>query len=59
LRIAVLYTGLGDKDKAFEMLEKAYEEHVYDLPTITLWPYFESLRSDPRYKELLKKMGLE
>ena len=59
LMIAAIYSGLGDNDKAFEWLDKAYEEHVHDLPTITLWPYFESLRSDPRYTELMKKMGIE
>jgi len=57
--IAGIYTGLGDKDKAFELLEKAYEERhpsLYPLKTI---PKFRSLHSDPRFTALLKKMGLE
>lgn len=58
LKIASLYTGLGEYDNAFGILEKAYEEHVYDLPCITLWPFFDDLRSDPRYKALLEKMNL-
>ena len=58
LKIASLYTGLGEYDNAFGILEKAYEEHVHDLPCITLWPFFDDLRSDSRYKELLKKMNL-
>ena len=58
LKIASLYTGLGEYDNAFGVLEKAYEEHVHDLPCITLWPFFYDLRSDPRYKALLKKMEL-
>jgi len=50
--------GLGDKDKAFEFLEKAYQERSSDLP------YFvrsdlrvDHLRSDPRFENLLKRMN--
>jgi hypothetical protein len=50
---------LGEKDKAFEWLTKAYEEHAGQLVCIRVDPWIKNLRSDPRYKELLKKMGLE
>jgi adenylate cyclase len=57
--IATIYAGLGDKNRAFQFLEKAYEERPSDLP------YFlkadlrvDPLRSDPRYAELLNKMHL-
>jgi hypothetical protein len=57
--IAGIYTGLGDKDKAFELLEKAYEERHPSLYALKSIPKFRSLHSDPRFTELLKKMGLE
>jgi serine/threonine-protein kinase len=55
--IAAVYAGLGEKDKAFEWLEKDFQTRE-DL-TFTRWliPY-ESLRDDPRYKDLLKRMNL-
>jgi serine/threonine protein kinase/Tfp pilus assembly protein PilF len=55
--VAGVYAGLGDKDKAFEWLEKDFQTKE-DLP-FTRWgiPY-ESLRDDPRYKDLLKRMNL-
>jgi tetratricopeptide (TPR) repeat protein len=57
--IAVIYTGLGDKDKAFEWLEKAYEERDPRLYPIKVIPRLESLHSDPRFTALLRRMGLE
>ncbi len=57
---AMIYLGLGEKDQMFEYLEKAYEARE---PVLTLSskvaPYFDSVRSDPKFKALLKKMGLE
>jgi hypothetical protein len=54
-----LYFALGEIDKGFEWLEKAYEENDLWL----LWqirdPVCDSVRSDPRFKALLKKMSLE
>lgn len=44
---------------AFEWFEKAYEERDSNLIYVTVPPPFDPLRSDPRYKQLLKKMGLE
>jgi hypothetical protein len=51
--------GLGEMDKAFELLEKAYEERDANLIYITVPSPFDALSPDPRYKQLLKKMGLE
>lgn len=51
--------GLDDKDQTFEWLQKAYEERDGLLPTLEFGPWYDSLRSDPRYTELLKKMNLE
>lgn len=55
--IAELYADLGDKDHAFEWLNTAYQEH--DLSLTQLRPDFtmDSLRSDPRYIELVRKIG--
>ena len=57
--IATLYAGLGEKDKAFEMLEKAYREKCLDLSwSLKADLRMDSLRSDPRYKNLLHRVGL-
>jgi len=57
--IALIYTGLDQKDQAFAWLEKAYEERDQWMPSFKVNPMLDSLRSDPRFKVLLKKMGLE
>jgi serine/threonine protein kinase len=59
LYFAIVYSGLGEKDQALEWLEKAYQEHDFRLVWIGCDPSFDSLRSDARFKELLKKMNLE
>jgi serine/threonine protein kinase/Tfp pilus assembly protein PilF len=56
---AMIYLGLGNMDRAFEYLEKAYLERESFLATINNLPFFDSLRSDPRFTKLLKKMRLE
>jgi len=56
--IAAVYVGLGDKDKAFEWLEKDFQARNGKLPEIRWQLQFESLSDDPRYKDLLKRMGL-
>jgi len=58
LPIASIYIGLEDYDLAFERLEMALEEHDAHLVLITFWPDMDPIRSDPRFKALLKKMGL-
>ncbi len=60
LDIAKIYTYLDDTDKAFEWLEKAYEERSALLFTIDVHPFlpFDSLRSDSRFEDLLLRIGL-
>jgi TolB-like protein/Tfp pilus assembly protein PilF len=60
-RIALIYTGLGEKDKAFEWLEKGYEERAIGGPPvgIKVEPEFDPLRSDPRFHDLLRRMNLQ
>jgi len=57
--IALVYAGLGDNNKAFEFLEKAYEERYEMMIWIKVNPLFDPIRADPRFSELLKKVGLE
>lgn len=55
---AVVYVGLGEKDQAFTWLEKAYEERSSSLVYLRVDSIWDSLRSDPRYADLLRRMGL-
>jgi TolB-like protein/DNA-binding winged helix-turn-helix (wHTH) protein/Tfp pilus assembly protein PilF len=55
---AVIYAQLGDKDRAFAWLEKAYEGREHDLVFAGAWPVFDTLRADPRYANLLRRVGL-
>jgi TolB-like protein/tetratricopeptide (TPR) repeat protein len=57
--IAMIYVALGDKDEAFRWLETAYgpPNHPY-LPWMSCVPEFESLRDDPRFDKLLRRMKL-
>ena len=56
--LAVLYARVGDQNRTFQCLEKAFQEHSQDL---TLWlltePAFDSFRTDPRFQDLLRRMG--
>ena len=55
---AKAYVELGEKDKAFAELNNAYENHESTLSWLKVEPQWDPLRSDPRYQELLRKMGL-
>ena len=57
--IAWIYLGLGEKEKALLWLEKAYDAHDPNMILIKVWPCWDPLRDDPRFTELIKKMGLE
>jgi hypothetical protein len=54
-----LHRGLGEKEQALEKLEKAYTDWESIMAHLGIWPVFDSLRSEPRFKELLHKMGLD
>jgi len=53
------HIGIGDKDQAFVWLEKAYTEHSDTLTVLKVEPGFDSLRSDPRFQDLMRRVGLE
>jgi hypothetical protein len=56
--VALLYTGLGDVDRALQALEQAYSERDFSMPA-TLWlQYWDPLRRDPRFGRLLRRIGL-
>jgi TolB-like protein/tetratricopeptide (TPR) repeat protein len=56
--IASVYAYLGDKERAFQHLEKAYTQHSPDLLALKTDPTIENLRTDARYKALLHRMNL-
>jgi pentatricopeptide repeat protein len=53
------YLGLGDKDQAFIWLERAYEEKSNILLFLKTHPHFDPIRSDPRFADLLHRVGLD
>jgi tetratricopeptide (TPR) repeat protein len=55
---AVLYVGLGDKDKAFGELEKTFNERGFYVLFLRFDPFMDPLRDDPRFKEMLKRLNL-
>jgi serine/threonine-protein kinase len=59
--VAAVYVGLGDKDKAFYWLEKEFQSHGGGLPldVVAVHGFFYSLRGDPRYTNLVARMGLK
>jgi len=55
--IAVVYTGLGEKDRALEWLRKAYDQHAGFMVYVYLDPRLQPLRGDARFEDLLQRMG--
>jgi eukaryotic-like serine/threonine-protein kinase len=56
--VAAIYAGLGDKDEAFRLLEQAYKEHSGIMIFLAVDPFWYGMHSDPRYADLLRRMGL-
>ena len=55
---AELYTALGNHDMAMQYLEIAYQGHTAWLLELQLNPAYDDLHSDPRYQELIRRIGL-
>jgi hypothetical protein len=55
--VAKVYAGLGDKERVFEFLERAYEVHSDRLLDLQTDPVFDPLRSDPRFSNLMRRLG--
>jgi tetratricopeptide (TPR) repeat protein len=56
--LAILYTGLGDKEGAFQALERAYTAHDLQMQYLKVEPHYDSLRADPRFADLMRRVGL-
>lgn len=57
--VAFVYAGLGENDKVFEWLEKDFQNHNLSLLELRMEVPFTPLRSDPRFKDLLRRMDLQ
>ena len=57
-RIAMVHIGLGDTDRAFEWLEKAFDARDWQLAMLNVEPAFDGLRSDSRFAALVERVGL-
>jgi tetratricopeptide (TPR) repeat protein len=55
--IAMLYSATGNKELALQWLQKAYTDHEVEMYWLKVDPMFKPLRSDPRFQELLNKIG--
>jgi TolB-like protein/Flp pilus assembly protein TadD len=56
---ALIYEALGETDQAFSFLEASFERREYGMLTLKVSPELDSLRSDPRFKVLIEKVGLK
>lgn len=55
---AIIYAGLGDKEQALTWLQKVVDEHTDDAPWLRLFQEFDSMHPDPRFQELVRRVGL-
>ena len=55
----IAYLGLGDYDKAFAGLERAYQEQANIIQFLKVHPFFDPVRGDPRFTDLLRRVGLD
>ena len=55
--MAVVYVGLGDRNSTFRWFEKAYQERAARIQEIAE-PLYDSLHSDPRFPDLMRRVGL-
>ena len=55
---ATVYAALGDKDKAFEQLERSNQDRAGDFTYFRVDPFLDNLHSDPRFADLVRRVGL-
>lgn len=55
---ALIYIGLGKKEEAFASLEKAYQQHSPMMAWLKVDPRFDSLRQEPKFQDLMRRVGL-
>lgn len=58
IEMAYWYAQIGDNEHAFEFLEQAYHYRRWPLPMIPMFPEFAGIRSDPRYEDLMRRIGV-
>jgi tetratricopeptide (TPR) repeat protein len=58
LWVAAGYAALADRDQAFEWLERAYRDRDFTFELLRYEPYWDGIRSDPRFADLLHRIGL-
>jgi Flp pilus assembly protein TadD len=56
-QVALVHAGLGDEERAFESLEKAFDERSTLLTYLKMDPRFDSLRADPQFKAMLRRLN--
>jgi tetratricopeptide (TPR) repeat protein len=56
--LAYLYAAVGNPDAALQSLSRAYEDHSPNMPFLNVDPPFDPLRSDPRFRDLVRRVGL-
>src|SRR4030095_16500853 len=56
--LATIYVALGNNEEAFQLLAKSYAEHSFHLVNLNVSPHFKSVRSDPRFQDLVQRLGL-
>lgn len=56
--VALVYAALGDRQKTFSWLEKAYTAKSSFMTTLKFWSVFDPIRSDARFAELIRRVGL-
>ena len=56
--VATIYVALGNNEQAFQLLEEGYAEHSFHLVYLNVSPQFKSVRSDPRFQDLVQRLGL-
>jgi serine/threonine-protein kinase len=55
---ATAYAGLGDKDQAFQWLERCFQDRAWEITYIKVDPLMDTLRSDPRFADLVRRVGV-
>ena len=58
-KFSLIHAGLGEKEQAFKLLEKAYENREFPMAILNVAEVLDSLRDDPRFDDLLRRIGLE
>jgi len=56
--VAAIYVALRNNEQAFQLLGKAYTEHSFHLVYLNVWPQFKSVSADPRFQDLVQRIGL-